>query len=437
MVACPSRGRRAVALAAVLLAQTAFFLVLLKRPVAFDADNNRYEIAGLNLARGRGLSTPLAMTHDREVYDWVCSRHPDACAPDGTHPTALYPPGFSILVGAVYFVFGQSPAVVAGLQLVLLLVMFVLFEALAARFLDGVGYWFALAVAATYPFLARQATLLGSDHLHVVLLFASLASLALLRPGIVRGIAFGGLMAATTLARPYSLLVFPVLWLWPSVRRAAGASRREWLVVAAAFALPFVVWTARNYHWYGRFMPLTSGGPGVLLMHSTMEWEASRYLAADNPRFYSQLEESIGGYDHTSHEGDRRLMAEAKRRIVEHPGRFALIVLSHVPKVWISLGTQNGFSRAWPLLVVYLGGLWLLGVYGGWILRSDERWHLFILTIASYWLFLLYTPGEARRTLPLRLPMLLVAGVAVSHAVEAWRRSRSPAAAPRAATADG
>src|SRR5262249_9216009 len=155
--------------------------------------------------------------------------------------------------------------------------LFVLFERVAARWLDLRGYLFAMGVAIIYPFIARGATMIMSDHLHAVLWFAALAAFMMLRPGPARGLAFGGLMGFATLTRPYSMLVFPALWIWPSVRRSMQLKRREWLAGAFAFALPFTIWTARNYYWFGRFLPFTTSGVGCWLYQTTLEWDYDPY----------------------------------------------------------------------------------------------------------------------------------------------------------------
>jgi hypothetical protein len=421
-VSTASGTLRRVMTALVLLAQTGFFLLFLQRPITVLSDNNRYEVAAYNLATGRGLSLPLSISSDPEVYQWVCSRHPESCHADTTHPTALYPPGYSVFVAGIYAVFGRSLMAVVAAQWLLLLLMFVLFEQMAARLLDRVGYLFAMGIAVSYPFLARQAPTIMSDHVHIVAVFGALAALYLMKPGLRRGVVFGGLMAFATLVRPYCLLVMPALWLWPSVRRAVGAGRREWLVAGALFVLVMGGWAARNTYWFGRFVPIGTGGPGVLLMHTMMEREVARQRLNDDA-FYRNLQARIGGHDLMSREGDRRLQALARERIRENPGQFVTTILWHIPKLWISLGSATEASRAWPILVLYLGGLLLLGVMGGWLTRRDPLWHPLIITVGVYWVFLLYSPGEARRTLPLRLFMLLLGSVAASQLLSRARRA--------------
>jgi hypothetical protein len=433
--------RRHAVLGGVLLMQTVFFCLFAWRPApgmtspglagsqifrnAATPDYSRYELPAYNLASGRHLALPLRETNDPTVQGWVCSRHPEACFSDGTHPSALYPPGYSLFVAGIYKVVGRSVTAVIVIQYLLLLALFALFEALAARMLDGNGYLFAMAMAATYPFLAMYAVLFSTEHLHNVLLFAALAAMLMMEPGWRRGTVFGLTFAFATLVRPYSLVVFPVIWLWPSIWRAARASWRERLLVAVLFTLPLALWAGRNAYWFGRYIPMTTGGPGVLLMHTTLEWQYDPYAPNSADIYYGRLGEMAGGGDVSTHDGERHLRQIALGRIKENPGRFVMTVIKHIPKLWISLGSsEHGLSPYWPWLVLYLGGLWALGLVGGWYRRQDGRWHILLVTIATYWAFLLYTPGEARRTIALRLPMLLLAGAAVGEAVRVWQKHR-------------
>jgi len=417
-----AKRTRWLALALVLCVQTVFFALLAKRPLAVEGDNERYEQAGWNIATGRGYSLPLTgygATNDSEVYDWVCTRHPKACDTDTTHPAALYMPGYSIFVGAVYSVFGRSLLALCLAQLALLWSLFVLFEGLAANFLGRYGYIFAMAVAATYPFLARQATLVMSDHLHAVLWLAAFVALMRMRPGAWRGAVFGGLLALATLCRPYSLLIFPVLWGLAAVWKVVRVPRNEWLAGALAFLLPFAIWTARNAYWYGRFLPLTTGGAGAQLYESTLEWDTDLSDPEIGHAMYLESTKKYG--DICSRRANRLQMDEAIRRVQDHPWKFAERLAIHVPRLWVSMST-----RAWFFSLLYLGGLFALGLAGAWAVRRDARFYPLLVAIAVNWAFLLPFPGEARRTLPLRLPMLLLAGTFVGPVLERLvnRRSR-------------
>jgi hypothetical protein len=415
---------RFLALALVLLAQTVFFVAMVKRPLRVEGDNVRYEEAGWNLATGRGYSLPLtgtAGTFDQEVYDWVCTAHPSACFSDTTHPTAIYMPGYSIFVAGIYSVCGRSLLALCAANLVLLWALFLLFEQLAARFLERRGYLFVMGAAATYPFLARQATLIMSDHLHAVLWLSAFAAFMLMRPCLARGAIFGGLISLATLCRPYSLFIFPLLWGLALFWNAVRLSRREWVAGAFAFVLPFAIWTARNAYWYGRFLPMTTGGAGAHLYQASLEWEVDLSDPKNGDAWYVETAKKYG--EMWSRRGSQLQTEEALRRIKAHPWKYAGRVAIHVPKLWITTST-----RLWILSVLYLGGLLVLGLAGAWTVRRDARFYPLIVAIAVNWAFLLPFPGEARRTLPLRLPMLLLVGAFAGPQLE--RYSRRPRLVP-------
>jgi hypothetical protein len=426
MLAAPVARTRLVVVAVLLAAQSLYFVHWCARPLTVVSDNIRYEEPGWLLARTGTLAMPYTAMPDDTVRGWVCGRHPDACR-DGAYPTAAYPPGYSVLIAGLYVCFGRALLPIVIVQWLLLCGMFVVLEALAFRFLDGRGYWFTMAVAATYPFLARQASMIMSDHLHAALLMYALGALLLMRPGWARGLVFGALLAAATLVRPYSIVVIPVLYLWPAVRRSLSASRAEWLLSASACLVPMVAWALRNAYWFGRFIPLTTTGLGPGMYTLVLEWKLGHAYDATKSVELERLLTQYG--DPTIYAPNRRLMSEAATWLRGHPLALAALLAAHLPKVWISLGAEGqGLSRAAPLIFVYLGGLLLLGIVGMWLMRRQRYWYVLVGTIVPYWLFVAAQTMEARRTLPLRLPMLLLAGGAVSTLVARWR-ARSDAAA--------
>lgn len=399
------------------VAQTAFFVVFAAWPPAVVADNVRYETAAYNLATGKGLSLPFDVVPDGVVRGWVCERHPDQCSADGTYPTAAYAPGYQVYIASIYLVAGRNLAVIVASQLALLWLLFALYEALAARLLDRSGYLFCVAVGVTYPYLARQASMIMSDHLHAVMLLGSMAALLLMTPGWKRGVLFGALLAGATLVRPYSALVVPAVFLIPAVRRGQNMSMSEWLAAAVASGIPFAWWAGRNAYLFGHFIPLTTQGMGTALYLNKLEWVVGSPLDGDQgAQTIRALREASGG-DFSTWTANRILQADAIAWMKANPWLTFLGVLKRIPRVWISVGyQQGGVSRAFPILITQLGGLLALGCAGIVYKRRDTRWLPLALLIVIYWGFLLNTPGEARRTLPLRLPMALFAGAFVQWA---------------------
>jgi hypothetical protein len=414
--------RRKIALAAVLLLQTVYFFRFLERPPRVIADNFRYDVPARQLAHGHGFTMPYEQAPDPVVRGWACAKHAELCDA-AEYPVAIYPPGYSYFLAGIYTVAGTSLWAVEIVQWLLLLVLVVLFDRVAARELGERGHLFCMVVLGAYPFLARQAGMIMSDHLHTVALFGAFAALALMRPGIARGVTFGLLIAFATLIRPYSLFVIPVVMLAPAMWRAQMADRREWLAAGVAAALPFVLWIARNAYWFGHFIPLSTTGLGASLYSLALEGRVGNIY---DPANAAQYRAELGQFgDWGLWTANRALGEAATAWLSAHPAKVAALLLLHLPKLWISVGTEGaGLSLASLAPASYLAVLFLLGVVGLVLKRKDGRWRGWLLLIAVYWLFLLPS-SEARRTLPLRLPLLLFAGVAV----EAWwvrRASRSP-----------
>jgi hypothetical protein len=413
---------RIALLGGVLVAQTLFFAVLLPRPLEVVADNARYETAGFNVATGRGLSLPLSILGDSDVRAWACSRRPDWC-PGDLYPTASYPPGYQYFIAAVYLISGRSLGALVGTQLAFLLGMFVLFERTSFKLLPRAGHVFVMGVSATYPFLARQAGLVMSDHVHAVLLLAAVWAAVCLAPGAARGVAVGLLLAAATLVRPYSLLLAPFLLLLRAARRGLAMKPREAIIAGAAFCLPFGLWTTRNALVFGRFIPLSTSGIGVSLYLNKLEWTIGSPLDGENSKLMSQEMQQVAGADILSVAGNRALRRQAIAWMVNHPWSVALGLPARLVRVWVSIGYEGaGASVLAPLSVLYLGGLWCLGVIGLWRRAGDGAWSSIAVIVVVYWLVLMHAPAEARRTLPVRLPLLLFAGAAVADAA-GWHRT--------------
>lgn len=416
-----------------LLAQAVMFLVLMPRPPLVENDNTRYETAGAMLAAGRGLVLPFADLGDPDLREWACSRHPERC--DGEYyPSASYPPGYQFFIGALYTVTGRSLAWLMAAHFVLLMLMVVFVEDLSRRLLPRDGHIFVMLVVCVYPFIARQAGRVMSDHLHAALLLAGVWALVVLKPGVRRGVLAGLLLSAATLTRPYSLVCFGA-FLLPSVRARLRLSMGEFLAVGGAAAVLFGAWATRNAVTFGKFIPLTASGLGAALYLNKLEWTVGSSLDGDNARVILAELQRVAGGDFNTWGGNKALQKEAIGWMLENPGRVVLALIPRLPRVWVSMGFQGGgISKAALLIVPYLGGLLVLGLVGMWRRRkADGPWTFMSLVVLSYWAFLMHTPAEARRSLPLRWILLLFAGAAVSDALS-WWRARKMASRPSPST---
>jgi hypothetical protein len=195
-------------------------------------------------------------------------------------------------------------------------------------------------------------------------------------------------------------------------------------------------------------IPFGTTGIGVSLYYDKLAWTiGSTYDAANLRASADEVTRVADGDPYTWH-ANRVLTAAALEWMREHPWKVVASLPLRVVRLWVSLGTVgDGVSRTWPLLASYLGGLLALGVGGMWTGRNRREIVVLALFILPYWAFLLHAPAEARRTLALRLPMLLCAGVAVDalmagrlgRRIREWRVrfASMPVAVPGGDPSDG
>ncbi len=419
---CFPKGRRA-AIVLLLLIQTGYFFAFGQWPPTVIADNTRYDEPALNLANGRGLSIRYESLKDPTLRDAACTRDPSACH-DDLYPTASYPPGYQFFLAGVFWIAGHHLVVVEALQWLLLMAMFVLFEVMANALLGRVGYLFAMLVACAYPFLARQASVIMGDHLHAALLLGGLGVLSLDKPGHRRGVLVGALLGLSTFTRPYSLFAALGIIAFPLARRNLNLSIREALLFLLAFVGPFIPWTVRNLVVFGKFIPLSASGIGYSLFLNELEAKNGAAIDPAAQLLINERSAQLGEY--LAVDVNQRLTVEGFKWIAGDPLGFLGLLPMRALRVWVSLGySGQGYSKAVIVLAAFLGGLLLLGVVGMILRASRGPWTAIAVVIVLYWAFLLISPGEARRTLPLRLPMLLFAAAAVEHWCGRFRARRA------------
>jgi 4-amino-4-deoxy-L-arabinose transferase-like glycosyltransferase len=209
-------------------------------PVSFR-DPAAYQMLGDALARGDGYH--YAIPDGGEV-------------PGGLYPTAYYPPGYPLFLGALFWLVDLLPfdvdhlSALVGANVVLSVLTIPLVFALGRR-LNGVtaglvaaGVMAVLPNAIFHTGVALTETLFL--FLMVLMLLLAVATRPLARaPGTARLVVIGVLFALTALVRPVSLVLLPAflfLW-WPAGTRAA---LRRTAVVAGAAALVILPWTVRN-----------------------------------------------------------------------------------------------------------------------------------------------------------------------------------------------
>lgn len=227
-----------VAVAALL--RIAWAIYATTQPVQFR-DPAAYQMLGDSIAHGDGFSYLLPGGEG---------------IPAGLYPTAYYPPGYPVFLGALYWLFDLLPfdvshlGIASGANVVLSTLTVPLVFALGRRINGVTAGLVAAAAFALLPNAIYNTGVALTESLFlpmtVLLVLLVVATPQITKaPGTLRLVAIGLLFAATAMVRPVSLLLLPAfvfLW-WPE--SAKVALKRTALVVAGA-AVVILPWTVRN-----------------------------------------------------------------------------------------------------------------------------------------------------------------------------------------------
>ena len=260
-----------------------------------------------------------------------------------TGPTALISPGYTLLVAAVFRLFGDASAasaiVILLTQIALGVLTVWLIMRLTARLAGGRAALFAGAYFALWPPLLWVPTIFWDTSLTLCLMPA-LVLLALRlreRPTMRLWLALGalsGFAVLVNLALPPTVLAVFAWLLWTTKRTRRG------LPLAGALALLiYAPWPIRNAHAFHAFIPLRTT-VGLEL------WMGNREGAK------GFVDESIFPlYNHSELTRYRQLgeiaymqekSAFAMAHISQYPGTFVALSARRFLRFWFGAGTQNG-----------------------------------------------------------------------------------------------
>src|SRR5215211_2163794 len=243
-------------------------------PESAPADRSRWANIGpsilLLLALGLALRVVWALSHkvvpvsDFQTYNSLAANFAEHGEYAVTHgvPTAFRPPGWPLLLGAVYEFTGPRWTAGALLNAFLSWGAVVAGAGIALRLLQRRFAVLAIAAMALYPAAIAYVPVLGTEDLAALLLTVCVALLVLepLRgwSAFLFGLAAGGLV----LTRPdYGLTIVVVGAIVLATRRARLPLLRYATLAVLGVALVVVPWTVRNANRFGEFIPTgTNGG---------------------------------------------------------------------------------------------------------------------------------------------------------------------------------
>jgi 4-amino-4-deoxy-L-arabinose transferase-like glycosyltransferase len=257
----------------------------------------------------------------------------------GYNSTPLWPAFMALL----YAIFGHSLTVVRVAQAILSALTCVIAAAAAERLFDRrVGSWTGW-VLALYPPLVYLAGVLYAENFFAFWLSVSIYALVRLHaePTMRQASVVGVTLGVTALSRSVALLLIPVAAIVPLLASGLAWRRRGVLCICLGLAAAAAIapWTARNWMVFHHFVPVSMGAGGTLWRGNS---EVSRGDADD--RFLGpqgvdlwrsrcpdaatrdRIERLVTRLDAMGEfEADRELGAEARRYMLENPGRCALL----------------------------------------------------------------------------------------------------------------
>ncbi len=130
-----------------------------------------------------------------------------------------------------------------------------------------------------------------------------------------------------------------------------------------------------------------------------------------------EKEIALGVYDIHRYNENQILLREAIKRIRERPYYDALITLTSMPRLWISLGAENTSVIHKVTLLFSFGLLFVFMVIGGFLARKSQSPTLVgaIIICSYYTLVFAHLNTEGRYVIPARFFSFLLISVAIAY----------------------
>lgn len=395
----------------------AYWVVVLPDYVPI-ADADQYRRLGRSIASGDGFQLVYPQT--------------------AMHATAFRPPLYPAVLAPGFAIFGSSSLWPARLLSVVLgSLVVVLVGVLAARIAGRTAGLVAAGVAAVYPPLLANDTLVLTEPLAFALLLG-----AILLVDRHRWLPAGVLLGLLVLTRPnvYLVVLILAIWLW----RRLGLHQAVGLVAIAVLVV--APWLVRNRVQVGTWRPTTSDGLTIVAVYGLPSQRADTFV---DPVF-SPL------YADPTHQGDRvdegrwtrHLTEEGLRGLRQHPGYAATVVRRNARGYFEVDTTLNRFpedsdGRLWSFRQATLPLYWLVTVAGlGGLVLALRRCRkaltvVLVLVAAQFVALSLVLVAPPRLRGPFDLAMCVGVGLLVGQGRRGRQRAADPvdAAAPEPATA--
>lgn len=368
-------------------------------------------------------------------------------------PTAQWPPGYPLLLAAVYKVFGHSLIAAKVLNAFAGAATCLLIYAIGAKVFNRKVGLLAAFILAVFPSQIFYSTLIVTEAISPAV-FAALLLLVLTwtiereNPSPLRLLLLGVLFGAAALMRAeIAVLLLAVLIVWklaiPSWRRFA---RRAALLLAGT-VLVIMPWTIRNAITMHAFIPISSGvGHTLLAGHQKDPYNPNHFF----PEIKLQQKYSDLPYTEQEIKVEREALREGLQFMVSNPRyEFALLFekLYHLYQsdsdalTWINHPSfvyperppaiPPSAKEKWSLLAngyYYLTMLCAIIGVALWFSVRDRKRFLLVLFVAGWTLIHLAFIPDGRYHTPLIPIFSLWAAVALVHF---WERVMARSARSR------
>ena len=335
-------------------------------------------------------------------------------------------PLYPMMIGAIYFVFGEQSTLVSVVQAVLLAATCVIVFDIGRRvFNERVGF-IAAALVALNPLLLRY---VGDLQLEVLLTFLFTATLwatvrFVERPSIGWGVLIGASAALASLTKsvalPYPALFAACVVSIALLRKWRGRSGRvPWSALASMMVVMFALiapWTARNWVATGGHFVLVSSGTSDAFLRgyifSRPEFATLRqppYTDAENEsnELFRTLSRQAGTeWQLNDYETDQILNRAAVQKLVTSPGEFVRKFTVGLFTFWYEMtNLKNSLLTGGVALAA-----WLLASVGLWRARREGQpvW-LFLLPVIYLNVSLAALLALGRYSAPIMPPLLILA----------------------------
>ncbi len=353
-------------------------------------------------------------------------------------------PLYPIMIGGIYFVFGEQSTLVLLAQCVLFAMTAALTWDIARRLFNERTAWIAAGLCALHPMLLRY---VGDLQLETLLTFFFTLMVWLsirfyARPSVLGGVAIGvcaGLASLTkSVALPYPFLFAASLIglaLFRRLRHSGRPAHTPWLAMAAMIVAMFVTispWTIRNYFATGgHFVLLSSGTSDAFLrgyIFSEPEYATLRlppYVYAENQsnELFRGLAQAAGTeWQRDDYETDQILNRAAVQKLVSQPTEFVRKFATGLFTFWYEMTSLTNSLLAGVLALA----AWVLAIIGLRTTSREDRPAWILVLPAVYMnVFLAALLALGRYSVPVLPPLLVLSAFGIDTLLARRRRVSS------------